>query len=93
MITTVLAWAMVSSKEKYEVPEPGIHFGGKQKPLYFSISCYRPSYNDKWEHQLDETIKYIFHLKLVSTCFGRDIVYHREITQLYISAYGNRPCN
>ena len=47
----------------------------------------------KWEHQLDATIKYIFHLKLVSTCFGRDIAHHQEITQLYISAYGNRPCN
>ena len=55
------------------------------------ISCYRASYNDKWEHQLDATFKYIFHLKLVSTCFGRDIAYHQEITQLYISAYGNRP--
>jgi len=47
--------------------------------------------NDKWEHQLDATIKYIFHLKLVSTCFGREIAHHQEITQLYISAYGNRP--
>ena len=35
-----------------------------------SISCYRASYNDKWEHQLDATIKYIFHLKLVSTLQG-----------------------
>ena len=56
-----------------------------------SISCYRASYNDKWEHQLDATIKYIFHLKLVSTCFGRDITHHQEITQLYISANGNIP--
>ena len=48
-------------------------------------------YNNKWEHQLDATIQYIFHLKLVSTCFGRDIAHHQEITQLYISAYGNRP--
>ena len=48
--------------------------------------------HDKWEHQLDATIKYIFHLKLVSTCFGRDIAHHQEI-QLYISAYCNRPCN
>ena len=50
------------------------------------------AYN-KWEHQLDATIKYIFHLKLVSICFGRDIAHHQEITQLYIPAYGNRPCN
>ena len=61
--------------------------------LSISISCYRASYNDKWEHQLDATIKYIFHLKLVSACFGRDIAHHQEITQLYISEYGNRPCN
>ena len=38
--------------------------------MCISISCYRASYNDKWEHQLDATIKYIFHLKLVSTCFS-----------------------
>ena len=56
-----------------------------------SVSCYRASYNGKWEHQLDATITYIFHLKLVSTCFGRDIAHHQEITQLYIPAYGNRP--
>ena len=47
--------------------------------------------NDKREHQLDATIKYILHLKVVSTCFGRDIAHHQEITQPYISAYGNRP--
>ena len=51
------------------------------------------AFYDKWEHQLDATIKYIFHLKLVSTCFGRDIAHHQGITKLYISAYGNRPCN
>ena len=48
---------------------------------------------DKWKHQLDATIKYIFQLELVSTCFGRDIAHHQEITLLYIPAYDNRPCN
>ena len=30
--------------------------------LFFSVLCFRASYNDKYEHQLDAANKYIFHL-------------------------------